>query len=183
MVILKIGFSQRVFYHRGRAYDAIDQSWYHYFKNHTLVFIPNRLDQDFDLIAETLDKLVITGGDDSSLRRITEIKLATAMMKQQKSILGVCHGCFLLTDILGGTVTEINGHQDNEHEIDYFGRKITVNSFHNIGIAKIHSSAKSLAVDAQGNCESWIDGNISGIVWHPERMSDPWIPSEIALTF
>lgn len=183
MVILKIGLSQRVFYHKGRAYDAIEQSWYDYFKNHTLVFIPNNLDQDFDLLAETLDKLVITGGDDSVLRRTTEIKLATAMMKQQKPVLGICHGCFLLTDILGGAVKEITGHQDTEHTVNYFGKKIVVNSFHNIGISATHSSAKILAVDEQGNCEAWVDGFLSGIVWHPERMKNPWIPSEIALTF
>jgi hypothetical protein len=40
-----------------------------------------------------------------------------------------------------------------------------------------------LAYDDQGNCESWIDGKIAGIVWHPERMSQPWIPEEIEQLF
>jgi hypothetical protein len=36
-----------------------------------------------------------------------------------------------------------------------------------------------LANDVDGNCESWIDGKMAGIVWHPERMDTPWIPDEI----
>ena len=77
---MKIGLTQRVLYHKGRAYDSIEHSWYSYLKNHTLTFIPNRLDQDFEQLAESIDALIITGGDDSVLRRTTELKVASAMM-------------------------------------------------------------------------------------------------------
>jgi hypothetical protein len=27
--------------------------------------------------------------------------------------------------------------------------------------------------------EAWIDGPLAGVVWHPERMNQPWLPDEI----
>jgi hypothetical protein len=27
--------------------------------------------------------------------------------------------------------------------------------------------------------EAWIDGKLAGVVWHPERMDNPWLPDEI----
>ena len=176
---MHIGLTQRVLYHKGRAYDSIEHGWYRYLYQHTLNFIPNRTDQVFDKLADSLDALIITGGDDSVLRRTVELKLATQMMKQGKPIIGICHGAFLLTDILGGTVSECVTHMDTSHSIYYFGEERTVNSYHNIQITTPHTTATVLAVDAEGYCESWIDKNIAAVVWHPERMDVPWIPDEI----
>ena len=143
--------------------------------------IPNRLDQEFHHLAQELDAFIITGGDDSALRRTTELKLAITMLAEHKPVVGVCHGCFLLTDILGGTVIDIDGHLDVEHKIEYFGQQYLVNSFHTLAIDKVHKSATILATDQDGRCEAWIDGNLAGIVWHPERMAVPFLPSEINL--
>lgn len=176
---MKIGLSQRVLLHKNRAYDALDHGWYSYLKAHTLFPIANVPKQDFETLASNLDALFITGGDDSTERRITEIRIALAMMKRQKPIIGVCHGAFLLTDILGGKVEEISGHLDIEHDVNYFGEIKQVNSFHNLSIKTPHKLATVLANDAEGHCEAWIDGKLAGIVWHPERMKNPWIPEEI----
>jgi GMP synthase-like glutamine amidotransferase len=176
---LNIGLSQRILYHKGRAYDSIEHGWYPYLKEHTLFFIPNDIENDFDLLESQLDALILTGGDDSTLRRVTEIRLASRMLKNHKPILGVCHGCFLLTDLLGGIVKSVDGHSDTEHTIDYFGANILVNSFHNLTIKTPHPTATVLATDSEGNCEAWIDKNIAGVVWHPERMDVPFLPTEI----
>jgi gamma-glutamyl-gamma-aminobutyrate hydrolase PuuD len=147
-----------------------------------LHFIPNRLDQKFDQIADELDCFIITGGDDRAIRRTTELKLATEMMKRQKPIVGICHGAFLLTDILGGVVSKKDGHRGGiEHTVTYNGQQHTVNSFHGLCIKSIHDApnARVLATDADGDIESWIDGNIAAIVWHPERSENHWIPDEI----
>ena len=176
---MKIALSQRIFYHKGRAYDSVEHGWYSYLDGHTLYFVPNFQDQDFNSLAEELDAFIITGGDDSALRRTVEIRLATAMIKQQKPVVGICHGCFLLVDILGGTVVEVDDHMDTEHDVVYFGQQYSVNSYHHLAIDKLHNSAKILAIDLEGRPEAWIDGNLAGIVWHPERMIEPWIPSEL----
>ena len=176
---MNIGLTQRVLYHRNRAYDSIEHAWYQFLDSHGLTFISNTLDQDFTQLADNLDCLIITGGDDSKLRRTCELKLASAMIMQQKPVLGICHGAFLLTDVLGGRVQDVDDHLDTEHTVRYHDREITVNSFHNLGIVQPHSSATTLAWDDSGRTEAWIDGNIAGIVWHPERMAEPFIPSEI----
>ena len=177
---MKIALSQRVLYHKGRAYDSLEHGWYKYLKNHALVPIPNRLDQDFEQLADQVDAFVITGGDDSAIRRNVEFKLATAVMKQQKPIVGICHGAFLLTDALGGKIVPCEGHMDVDHPVNMLGQCYTVNSHHSQTIGQLHSTAQGLVYDDQGNCEAWIDRNIAGVVWHPERMEQPWLPSEIS---
>lgn len=177
---LKIGLSQRVLYHRGQAYDAVEHGWYSYLKGHTLVPVANRLDQDFEQLADQLDAFVITGGDDSAIRRTTELRLATQILKQYKPMLGVCHGCFLLTDVLGGTVNEIEGHAGVDHFVCYSGSNRIVNSHHNLAISRLHSTGICLVTDRDNNCEAWIDGMTAGVVWHPERMTEPWLPVEIS---
>jgi len=178
---LKIGLSQRVLYHKGRAYDSIEHGWYSYLREHTLVFIPNRPDQDFEKLANSIDALILTGGDDSAVRRTTELKIATEIIKQRKPLLGVCHGCFLLTEQLDGVIGTIDGHVDTLHEVNYFGERKIVNSFHNLYINTPYDKATILATDSDGHCEAWIDCKlaIAGVVWHPERMQVPWIPEEI----
>jgi gamma-glutamyl-gamma-aminobutyrate hydrolase PuuD len=176
---MKIGLTQRVLFHKGRAYDSIEQGWYTLLKDHTLSFVQNRIEQDFDTLADDIDLLIITGGNDPLERRITETKLATAMLIKRKPIIGVCHGCFLLTDLLGGKVVDTDLHMDTEHSIIYQEQVYTVNSYHNLGISVEPRGATVLARDSAGNCEAWIDNNIAGIVWHPERMSTPFIPEEI----
>lgn len=176
---MNIGLTQRVLYHNNRAYDSTEHGWYSYLKGHTLFFVANRLDQDFTSLADALDCLIITGGDDSAIRRTTELKLASQMLIQQKPILGVCHGCFLLQDILGGTIGDIDNHHDTEHSIIYNDTKINVNSYHTLSIKKLHTKGNALVTDEDNNIEAWVDNNVAGVVWHPERMETPWLPKEI----
>lgn len=180
---MKIALTQRVIYHKNRAHDCIEHGWYRYLSSHELVFVPNNPDQDFERLVDSVDAVIITGGDDSAIRHLTELRLATRMMKAHKPILGVCHGAFLLTDVMGGVVAPCDDHMDTEHEIEYMGLKRTVNSYHTQTIKHLHKSGHCLARDAEGNCEAWIDGDIYGVVWHPERMTDPWTPPEIANRF
>jgi gamma-glutamyl-gamma-aminobutyrate hydrolase PuuD len=180
---LKIALTQRVLYHKQRAYDSLEHGWYNLLQHHTLTFIPNFPNQDFIQIADTHDALIITGGDDSSIRRATEFKLATAMMNHRKLILGVCHGSFTLVDALGGIITPDPNHMDCHHPILYQDELINVNSYHSQVISKLHTTGTGLAYDETGNCEAWIDDNIAGIAWHPERGDTSWLPSEILSTF
>lgn len=176
---MKIALSQRIIYYRGRAYDSIEHGWYNYLDGHTLYFLPNYTDQDFERIADNIDLFIITGGDDIPLRRIPELRLAGIMMRRSMPVLGICHGCFLLTHTLGGIVQNKEGHYDTEHPINYQGNWYPVNSYHTNYIYKLHDSAIPLATDDEGHCEAWIDGTIAGVAWHPERMERPWLPREI----
>jgi len=180
---LKIGLSQRILYHKGRAYDSIEHGWYSYLKEHTLFFVQNNIQQDFDKLADELDMFIITGGDDSTLRRAIETKLASKIMQRNKPVIGICHGAFLLTDLLGGKVEDVITHMDTSHSVYYFGDEYSVNSYHSLAISQTHKTATQLVVDPEGNTEAWIDKKLAGVVWHPERMENPWIPDEIQSLF
>ncbi len=176
---MRVGLTQRVLYHRGRAYDSIEHTWYQFLQGHKPVFIPNDFDQDFQQLVEGLDCLIITGGDDSAVRRRTELRVASMMMQNFKPVLGVCHGALLLTDVLGGRVVPCSGHRDCDHSVQYQDLSITVNSYHDNAIANTHGSAQVLCHDSDQQVEAWIDGLITGIMWHPERMAEPFLPLEI----
>jgi GMP synthase-like glutamine amidotransferase len=176
---LKIGLTQRILYHKGRAYDSIEHGWYSYLDEHMLSFIRNDVVQDFDDLADSLDCLIITGGDDSTLRRVVETKIASRMLQRNKPIIGICHGAFLLTDLMGGVVSDVVTHMDTSHDVLYFGERKIVNSYHNLCISTPPEKSIVLATDDEGYCESWIDGKIAAVVWHPERMEIPWLPDEI----
>jgi gamma-glutamyl-gamma-aminobutyrate hydrolase PuuD len=177
---MKIGLSQRVLLHKNRAYDALEHGWYSYLKAHTLFPIANRPNQNFSELANTLDCFIITGGDDSVFRRVSEIRLATQMIARNKPVIGICHGAFLLTELLGGVIVDVENHTDTTHEVNYFGELVVVNSYHSLGIKTLHKNATMLANDDQGFCEAWIDGKTAGIVWHPERMKNPVLPLTVA---
>ena len=44
---------------------------------------------------------------------------------------------------------------------------------------QLPKDATVLAHDPDGYAEAWISGKTAGIMWHPERMTQPWIPQEI----
>lgn len=177
---MKIALSQRIMYHKGNVYDAIEHGWYSLLSGHNLFCLPNTLNQDFDLIAENTDSFIITGGDDSDLRRTIELRLATKMMQRNKPVVGICHGAFLLAEMIGGTITEIKNHVDVDHPIFYHREVREVNSHHSLGITAMPENVEIICRDYLGNIEAFVDGNLAGIVWHPERMKEPWIPPEIA---
>ena len=182
---MKIGLTQRVQLlseQSGITGDFTDHSWYvsPLTKDHELIPVPNRLDLDYDELAEELDLLIITGGRNEDIRVITETELSTSMVSMGKPVLGICHGAFLLTSILGGDVApEKNNHFFTEHQVWYRGMSKWVNSFHQPYINEKPSGASVLVTDPEGDCEAWIKDNICAMVWHPERMLDPFVPEEI----
>jgi len=178
---MKIGLTQRVLTHNREKHDSLDHNWYRLLRGHELVPVPNRDDLDYESLAESLDLLIITGGGNEQIRITTEVSLATEMVKLGKPILGVCHGAFLLTEIMGGETRQgKENHYDVEHLVyDRFGNPNNVNSFHNIAIDKQPPNSVLLDTDTDGDIESWYKGNICAIVWHPERMLIPYIPKEI----
>ena len=178
---MRIGLTQRVLTHNREVYDSLDQNWYRLLRGHELVPVPNRDDLDYDSLAESLDLLIITGGGNERVRITAEISLATEMIRLNKPILGICHGAFLLTQILGGSVKECGeNHRGVDHIVlDQNSSPQLVNSYHNICIDKQPPDSVLLCTDTDGDVESWIKDRICAIVWHPERMLIPYIPKEI----
>ena len=176
---MKIGLSQQLVHSDGILYDATEHGWYELLKGHSLFFIPNTLNQDFDLMANDLDSFIIASGTGDSLCREVELHMATKMTERGKPVVGVCQGAFLLAEMLGGTITDIKNH-DIDHPIFYHREVREVNSHHSRAISSLPDSINVLCRDYLGNVEAFADGNVAGIVWHPQRMKEPWIPPEIA---
>jgi len=172
---MRIGLTQRVLWHKGRAYDSLEHSWYEYLQGHTLIPIPNRLCSPFP----DVDLLFITGGDDHPVRNHVEHELTNWMLSQNLPIIGVCHGCQFLTKKLGGVVVPVEGHMDSYHEVEYHGQQHLVNSYHSLRIEQAPPGATVLARDPDGDAEAWIMGRTAGIMWHPERQQQPWLPREV----
>ena len=62
------------------------------------------------------------------------------------------------------------------------GEKIyTVNSYHTQMIEKLPEDFVPLAEDKDGNVEAFRHNEfpVFGILWHPERMSDPVLPNAV----
>ena len=173
---MKIGLTQRVLFHKGRGHDSLDQAWYEYLSAHELVVIPNRL----PVSVTDIDVLIITGGDDHPVRNQVEHEWSTWMFSRGLPVIGVCHGCQLLTQRLNGSVVPVDGHMDSYHEITYQGQPHLVNSYHKLRIEQPPPGATVLARDPDGYVEAWILGRTAGVMWHPERMIEPWIPEEIS---
>jgi len=174
---MKIGLTQRVLMHKGREHDSLDQAWYEYLSGHELVVIPNRLPVDIT----NIDALIITGGDDHLVRNQVENELADLMFLRNLPVIGICHGCQLLTQKLGGSVVPVDDHMDCYHEVVYHSEPHLVNSYHKLRIEQPPPDATVLARDPDGHAEAWIHDLTAGIMWHPERMQQPWIPQEIQL--
>jgi len=172
---MKIGLTQRVLLHKGRAYDSLEHSWYEYLQGHTLIPIANRLPVEIP----DIDVLIITGGNDHVIRNQVEQELADQMFSRNLPVIGICHGCQLLTTQLGGSVLPVADHQDSYHEVAYHGQQHLVNSYHSLRIEQTPPGATVLARDPDGYPEAWILARTAGIQWHPERMTQPWIPKEI----
>ena len=174
---MRIGLTQRVLLHKGRAYDSLEHSWYEFLQGHTLVSIPNRLLTP----VPDIDLLIITGGDDHPVRNHVEHELVNIMLSRDLPIIGICHVCQLLTQRLNGYVVPVDDHMDCYHEVFYQGQQHLVNSYHKLRIEQAPKESTVLARDPGGYVEAWIWGSIAGIMWHPERMTQPWIPREIQL--
>ena len=172
---MRIWLTQRVLFHQDRAYDSLEHSWYEYLQGHTLIPISNRLCSPFP----DIDLLIITGGDDHPVRNQIELELVDSMLSRDLPIIGVCHGCQLLTQRLHGSIVPVEDHQDSHHEVFYQDQAHLVNSYHKLRIERYPPGATVLARDPDGYAEAWILDRTAGVMWHPERMTQPWWPDEV----
>ncbi|GAA5522414.1 gamma-glutamyl-CDP-amidate hydrolase [Fodinibius salicampi] len=121
--------------------------------------------------------------DDVALERDqTEMQLIEWATNNQKPVIGVCRGCQFLNAYYGGTQSRVDPakHVATSHKIDIvekewqhtFGPSMSVNSYHNWGISEDNLSGAFIPA---ATCENYIEGfrdingNLSGIMWHPER--------------
>lgn len=187
---MRITLTQRVFYHKGRAYDCSDQVWTDLLSGHTLSFLPNTpttIQNTHDILDRT-DLLILTGGNRvfpgqnyNETRQQLEFKLIGGAVERGLPVVGVCRGFQMLTLYCGGSLDPVSGHMETDHEVLTTEGPRVVNSYHGLKISQMPLRCTSVAADEDGHCEAWIDDTktLGGTMWHPERMSDPVWPEPL----
>lgn len=175
---MNIAITQRTTDINGFTYDCMSHAWYTFLHGHNIRAISNR--ETFDI--STVDMLILSGGNDSMERTLTERQLVSDAICEDIPILGVCHGAFMLNKFFDGTNMQIEGHHNTKHPVELEGHMhMNINSYHSIGIHTLGKQLKEIGNDTDGHCEAFKHETfrIWGVVWHPERMEDILLPSGI----
>jgi len=173
---MKIAITQRITTINGFTYDALEHGWYNLLNSHIIIPVSNygtRYDVDFDM-------LIISGGENSSARNIIERHYYALALEQHKPVLGVCHGAFFINEYFGGTTSTIKEHHGTNHNVTMENGTHLVNSYHTARIQTLGSELNPMATDkTQVEAFKHVDRNIWGLVWHPERMTVPVLPTDL----
>lgn len=183
---MKIAITQRVIEYRNGPYDSLDHGFYSMFRDHQLLPIPNNAQHYSDLVIAQADAVVFTGGNSmdpdnwqyNDIRLQCERRALQIALNLNKPIVGISRGCQFLTTELGGTIVKTDRHK-KDHAVYYNNTAVTVCSRHEECLDQLPEGAQVLATDAQGCCESWQRDRVVTVLWHPERMSDHWVPDEM----
>ena len=172
-----IALTQRELNIRGWQYDCTSQDWFSFLNRHTMRFVPNV--KDFDYAG--VDCLLLTGGESTPNRDRVENFAINLFLEENKPIIGVCHGAFFLNTYFGGINGTVRGHRGTNHKIKMEDKTPYVASYHSTSIETLADELDPIAWDMDGNVEGFKhkDKNIWGMVWHPERMVKPVLPSDL----
>jgi putative glutamine amidotransferase len=157
--------------------DSLERSYYKFLQGHELIPVPNNIkvpDIEYDC-------LILTGGPDSVARNQTENLLYENAVEKGKPVVGVCHGAFVINDMSKGVNGHVDGHVDAEIKITMEGAEHAVRCYHSQAIEKLGDGFEPIAFDTEGGIEAFkhVSKPIYGILWHPERMNNPVLPTEV----
>jgi len=172
--------------------DCLDQSWFKRLDDLNLsgIPVPNSLSNPVKWAKSIgIEGLILTGGNDLShlnnaknialTRDLTETALLSWSSEKRVPVLGICRGMQLMNTFLGGSLSRVNGHVANFHNIksidgdNTFKNYQKVNSYHEWGInlSELAADLKPLAVADDGTVEACMHQSLPwlGLMWHPER--------------
>lgn len=124
-----------------------------------------------------------------------DFSLIQAFAKAKKPILGICRGAQIINVCFGGTLYQHLPHipelfcdhkrtdarEKGVHQITWIGetdefyyknQTISVNSLHHQGIKEIAPGFDAIGICEDSLVEAIRMGNILGVQWHPEEMTD-----------
>jgi gamma-glutamyl-gamma-aminobutyrate hydrolase PuuD len=189
-----VAISQRVdvYVTRKERRDALDQRWISLLAaaNLTPILLPNSHQCAKQLLeAFPIKGIVLTGGNDlvayggnAPERDQLELWLMEYATKKNLPLLGVCRGMQIIQHAFDTRLQKVPGHVTCDKIINIQGRNERVNSFHNWGsyVAPEGFNILAIADDKVVKGIVNIEKNITGIMWHPERIQ-PYREEDIQL--
>jgi len=177
--------------------DAVARNWWDFLKvalPDTLpLLLPNDPSYSRDLCElPGVVGLLLTGGDDLGTfpeRDAAEADAVRSVRARNLPVLGICRGCQFLSNLHGGDIAAIDPgiHRSRRHRIisleagcDFPGE---ANSYHSFSTVLPKSGILvATAAGPDGSVEAFRHATdpLLGIMWHPERESDP-VPEDLAL--
>lgn len=154
--------------------DALDQRWHDLLVlcNIVPLIIPNHLETANNIIDHTpISGIVLTGGNDSPSRMLTETMLLEFAIRKKLPVLGVCHGMQVIQQYFGLKLHNITGHITEKQEIFLQDKTYAVNSYHSLGTTETTSDLIVWAKAHDGIVKAIKHKELPlmGIMWHPER--------------
>ena len=174
----------------GERRDCLDQAWTKFMTacGLTPLPVPNEEAAQRLCNAVPIRGILLTGGNDLAAyggdapeRDATENLLIDIAHKKTLPVLGVCRGMQMIQHRFGIRLERIAGHVAPRQTISIDGELVEVNSYHNFGATETRPPLEVWAVAGDGVVEAVRHPaeHMTGIMWHPERMS-PFAPRDIA---
>lgn len=185
-----VGITQRVVEHDGykERRDALAQDWAPFLEQADIAYIPlpNAVEASQRLLdILPLTGIILSGGNgigDAPERDALEAALLGYSIKRNLPVLGVCRGMQVMHHFAGGTLEEVSGHVKTRHRLNFKGRDIEVNSFHDQGFLETteHFEVMARAEDGVVEAMRHKQHDWYGVMWHPEREAEA-DPHDLAL--
>lgn len=175
---MKIGIITRTSIIDDKKFDIVVDNIYRKLKQFNVSVVGIILDSNYKNVIDECDGIIFQGGsvfeeyDMEALKYIYEKDIPT---------LGICLGMQLMGVFLDGTLEEIDGHLNTEHDV-IINRHSKI--YDNNTIVKVNSrhkyvlkdtNAQIVGRDMYGNIEAIEDKNkkfFVGVQWHPEDIDD-----------
>lgn len=179
-----IGVTQRIdiIKEYGEKRDAIDVKWTEFLLScgYLPIFIPNNIEAAKKILYTIeLNGILLTGGNslekyggDAPERDIVETFCLEYAILNRIPVLGVCRGMQVIQDYFDVKLEKVTGHVKREQAIMYNNKEEVVNSYHNFGAKQSVEKLKVVGASRDGIVKAvkHVDYNITGIMWHPERI-------------
>jgi gamma-glutamyl-gamma-aminobutyrate hydrolase PuuD len=176
----------------GERRDCLDQAWTTFLAACGLlpVLLPNVTEAALALCEGIgVVGLVLTGGNDLAVlggdapeRDAVENALLDFTERRGLPVLGVCRGMQVIQQRFDIPLARVPGHVAERQVIRINGEPKTVNSYHNFGAFTSRPPLDVWALADDGVIKAVRHSvlPITGIMWHPERLT-PFSPADLAL--
>ena len=178
-----IGVTQKEINQDDYSYDCLDIRWLDLFDKCGLIpiLIPNNI-----LILQNMlnrihfDGFLLTGGGliknlgGNERRDSIENLIIESCIEKNKPLIGVCRGMQKIQSYFKIPIYKVNNHVMQAQKITINNNNVLKNSFHDYGTKENNDEEFRIWANSSDNVVKGIDHlryKISGIMWHPERLS------------